>query len=213
MKKLLIVLILFVSITQIATAQLDLCVSPINVNTNCTMVSNNLDCGVYTYEVINITGELIESGTLATLNESRGLYYFNLSQGEGEYIINFCDNTTKQVEVTQGDENNMIIGAIILIPMLLSFIFLFGSWALGDEHDMLKIFLFLLSMIPFYTSLHFGLVSIIKFYNFEELQNAIGSTVWWSGLVFGLIVTYFMIYLLYKGIHTSAQNKEEKLKY
>ena len=98
--------------------------------------------------------------------------------------------------------------------MILSFILLIGAVTLDpDDHVALKIFLFLLSMIPFFISLHFGALAIGKYYNFTPLEDAMGNITYWLSLMFGVIVTYFLIYLTYKLIHNAAQQKKERLQY
>jgi hypothetical protein len=106
-----------------------------------------------------------------------------------------------------------IVAAIILIPLIFSFILLFGAGSMSDEHTVLKISLFLLSIIPFFVSAHFSVLSLIEYYDFPELQTVIGSTVYWIGMVLFVIFIYFLIYILYIAIHQAAQNKKAKLEY
>jgi Ca2+/Na+ antiporter len=108
----------------------------------------------------------------------------------------------------------MVIAAIILLPLLLGIMFLVSGFLLNsDEHKVMRIFLFLLSIPSFLTSLHFGLISIVKFYDFPELQDAVGSTTYWVGLVFFAIISYFIIYLFHWIVNVAAQRKKEKLEY
>lgn len=110
--------------------------------------------------------------------------------------------------------SKMIIAMIILLPLILSIIFLIGAATLdGEHHKAMKIFLYLLSVLPFFLSMHFGLVSVVKFYDFPELQDTIGSTTYWVTIVFGIIVIYFLFYLFYTIFDTMAQKKKARLKY
>ena len=105
----------------------------------------------------------------------------------------------------------MILAAIILLPMILAIMMLIASATLdGEEHPALKVALFLLSIIPFFASMHFGMLSVVKFYDFPELQNAIGDTTYWVGIMFFILITYFIIYLFYKAVHSAAQKREEQ---
>ena len=205
-----IILMALVSIS-IVTA-LDTCPDQIEISSNCTMITPHLNCTSYIYDIINITStKILVNNANLSLVDGR-IYAFNFTYGEGEYIIRLCDESTRQVWVTD-EEGKMIIAVIILIPLILGIIFLVGSATLSEEHTPLKIFLFLLSIITFFVSLHWGMLAVVKYSNFAPLQDAIGSTTYWFGLLFGVIVTYFIIYLFYKLVHASAQRKEEKLRY
>lgn len=206
-----ILLIMALVMVSIATA-LDICPDQIEISSNCTIITPHLNCTEYTYDIINTSSNgLIVSNSNLSLVDG-GIYAFNFTYGKGEYIIRLCDETTRQVWVTD-KEGKMIIAIIILIPLILGIIFLVGSATLGEEHTPLKIFLFLLSIITFFVSLHWGMLSVVRYFNFEPLEDAIGSTVYWFGLSFGVIITYFIIYLFYKLVHASAQKKEERMKY
>ena len=102
---------------------------------------------------------------------------------------------------------------IILLPMIFGFFLLLGSFFLSEDHNILKIFLFLLSLITFFASFHAGLISIIRFYNFTEMENFIGDTTFWIGLTFAVIMIYFIIYLIVKMFDSIAKNKDEELEY
>ena len=111
-------------------------------------------------------------------------------------------------------EDKMIIAAIIVLPMILGIIFLVGGATLDAEHHAaLKIFLFLLSSFTFILSLHLGMVSVVKFYDFPALEDTIGTATYWFGIVIGIIITYFLIYLIYTSFNKMAQQKRDDLKY
>jgi hypothetical protein len=210
-KTLLILILSFLLLISLSYA-LDLCKDTVEINTNCTMLTPNLNCTSYTYDIYNLSGSaIVQDGELLQLNGS--LYQFNFTEEEGDYIVKLCDETTREVRVTSEDSGKMIIAFTIIIPMILGLFFLIGSATMSEEHNVLKIFLFLLSILTFFTSGHFALLGIVKFYNFPALQNAIGSTVYWVGWMFALIITYFLIYLIIKIVHTAAQRKKERLEY
>lgn len=183
-------------------------------------------------DVIEVSGR--DSNCTITLFNSTSLLYFEspMVMDDLLYTFNFsklpkgiytsaitCNYTITQYMGECKFEvdyirSKMIIAAIILLPMLLSILFIIGAATLDNEtHKALKIFLFLLSIIPFFASMHLGLVSTVKFYDFPELQDTIGSTVYWVGIMFGVIVTYFLIYIFYTAIHAAALRKKERLKY
>lgn len=207
-----LIITIFIIATINATA-LEMCSDNIEINTNCTMVTPVISCVTYNYQIYNTTnnnGEIIENKNLTLLNNS--IYYFNFTQPQGNYLVRLCDDTTREVKV-ESEKSKMIIAAIIIIPMLLGLFMLLSSFFLGEEHRVLKIGLFLLSFIPFFTSMHFGMLSVVKFFNFPELQEAIGSTVYWTGISFTIVITYFIIYLFHKAIRTMGEKKAEELEY
>jgi hypothetical protein len=105
------------------------------------------------------------------------------------------------------------IAVIIALPMVLGIFFIVGAATLSDDHNVLKIFLFLLSIITFFVSMGLGLTTVIKYFDFEEMQDMISSTIYWFGVLFGVIITYFIIYLFYKMIHSIHQKEKEELEY
>jgi len=129
---------------------------------------------------------------------------------------NYTDNSTGaflKEYYCNGGENRMIIAAIIILPALFGLFMLLGSFFLGDEHVPLKIAMFLITPIAFWASLHMGLISVIKFYDFTELQDLIGRTTYWTGTLFFVMLCYFLLYIFTKAIHTAAEKKKERLAY
>lgn len=99
------IIFLFASITSTITlgqASLPLCLDPADIRINCTMVTPSLTCDNFTYRILNVTGELIvPESSLTLLNES--IYFFNFTERTGEYIVELCDGTTREVRVAQDD--------------------------------------------------------------------------------------------------------------
>ncbi len=99
---------LFLTITLLGSSitlsqpVLPLCLDPADIRLNCTMVTPSLSCDNFTYRILNVTGELIVPQTsLFLLNES--IYFFNFTERTGEYIVELCDGTTREVRVAQDD--------------------------------------------------------------------------------------------------------------
>lgn len=210
MKKIIIPIIIFLAMISLVQA-LDICEDSNLINTNCTMVTPSITCATYTYDIINLSGTIVTNGTMIQLESN--VYYFNFTESEGDYIIRLCDDTTREVRVEE-EEDKMIIAIIILLPMILAIIFLLGAFVTdADEHRLLKLFLFLASMIPFFTSMHLAMISLVKFYDFPEMQELIGSTTYWVGIIFFVILVYFMLYVFVVATNVSAQKKRERLNY
>ncbi len=205
-----IIILLIIGMASIVSA-LDMCGDSITINTNCTMLTPALNCSITNYEIANLSGTVLVSENLTLLLND--IYQFNISLKEGDYIARLCDGSTREFRI-EDEGANVIIAAIILLPMILGIIFLAGAVTLDNEqHKAMKIFLYLLSIVPFFASMHFGLLAVVKFYDFPELQELIGSTTYWVSIIFGLLITYFIIYLFTKMIHQAAQKKKERMKY
>lgn len=211
MKKTTLYLVTFLVLSLATLAyenQSSMCSGTISLNQNCTMITPTLYCGDYTYRIINTTGGLLENGSLTQLNDT--IYYFNFTRTNesGKYLVVLCDGTTREVFVDEGG-NNVIPGILMIIPLVIGTFCLLGSFFLGEEHKAFKIFLFLFSFIPFFVSLHIGMLNLIHFYNYPELQTLIGTTTYWFAIIVGVIITYFLIYLVATIIHNIAQKRQE----
>lgn len=189
----------------------EMCDREVEITTNCTMLTPTLACAIYNYSIFSLNGSMMENGSLTNLNST--IYYFNFTLGQGEYIVELCDGSTREVSVKSEDDNKMIVAIIILLPLLMGFLLLYAGNQLSNEHSAIKILMFLFAPISFWVSLHFGMVSLVKYYDFPELQNLIGSTVYWTGGIFILLFVYWVIYLFVKMTNYSAQKKKEKLEY
>lgn len=105
------------------------------------------------------------------------------------------------------------LAVIIALPIVLGFFCLVGAATLSEDHNVLKIFLFLLSFLSFFSSMGLGLITVAKYFDFDEMQSAIGDTIFWTGIIFGVIVTYFIIYGMVMMFQSIAKKKEEELQY
>lgn len=153
--------------------------------------------------------------------------YFNYTltnaNTSGEYpTVIYCVDGTDygysffSFKLNQSGDNEQPSGfltIIILIPLLFAFIFMMGSLSLGQDHTALKIFLFLLSLLSYFSSAYFGIINLIKFYVFPELNEALSFSVIVIGFIFFIVLCYFLIYIIQKAIHAAAQNKQEKMEY
>jgi hypothetical protein len=210
MKKIMLVLMIIMIIP--ASALADLCTSIVSVGTNCTMVSPTISCANYSYTIINMTdGITVNQGQMAGL--STDIYYFNFTEKKGNYIVKLCDGTTREIQVNDKENGNMIIATIILLPMILALVLIIAAVNMSEEHAALKIFLFLLCSILFMTSLHFSIIAVVKYYDFPELQDVIGSTTYWFGWVFGIIISYFVLHILYGLFMSHRENEKQRLEY
>ncbi len=185
-----------------------------NVNISDVIQSDgvNASCSLSLYRnsVLNQSGVMVQSGLAYYYDAGRldgGIYIgvINCTQGVNEFIGE-CKFSV------EGDVD--MIGFIFFIPLILGFFLLFGGVMMsGEEHPVLKWFLFLVSFPMFIVSLHFATISLVKFFDFPEMQVAIADFVYWSTVMWGVLVTYFIIYGIVVMVRQAAQDKEERLKY
>lgn len=207
MKKAILLIIAVLILTNIAAAY-ETCEDTKEINGNCTMITPVLiGCSSYDYDVYNSTnGAAVQNGALTSLTGD--IYQFNFTQGAGDYVVKLCDGTTREIKVKQ--EDDMIIFGLMLLPIILSILFIVGAATLDKEkHAALKIFLFLFSILPVFASFHLGLIGIAEFYNIPEIEEWTGYTIYYIGSIFVLLVTYFLIYLIYTVFNKAAQAKED----
>lgn len=204
-------------LTAVSAIQ-NLCVhGEVKFNTTCVMVTPILNCTSYTYEITNLTGTLVKSGTLTlhkNISKTIGaLYRFDFHLPDGDYIINLCDGTYREVFGIQEDDH-MIIAMIILLPMLFGFFLLIAAATLSPtKHPALKIFAFLLSFPLFFVSMRYGTAAVAEYYGFNELIDSMSTTVFWTAIAFSVLLMYFLIYLLTLFFHDVAQKRKEALEY
>ena len=194
----------------IPTASATLCEERIVPGIECTMITPTISCPTYNYTIYNETGQkVISGGSMTYMGNEFYNFTFNLSQGN--YKILLCYGTSSQIIVEEDAE--VLIAVLVLIPLLLAFFFLIGAATLSEKHAPIKIFLFLLGVPLFFASFHFGMLALVKFYDFPELENIIGTTTWWIGWVLFVIITYFIIYLLYLMLESIKAKKKERMEY
>ncbi len=202
-------IIMFLLIIGLTSA--DLCEHEIEPNTECQIVTPNLDCTSYTYEVFYNNGTSYDSGTLEIFQGS--LYYFNFTASSGEYVIELCDESTTQVIIKEDEAKMSFLGTITLLPLIIAFLFIFGAGYLSDKHSILRFLSYMFILPLSWVSFHFGMIGIVKYLNLTELQIAIGDTTYWMGWIFFALIFYWFVYLIKTAFDTSAQRKKEQLEY
>lgn len=211
MKKLIIFLmLLFLLVPQVLA--LPMCRDTVDINNNCTMATPVISCTNASYAIFNTSnGAVMQNNSLESIGN--GLYIFNFTQPEGGYVVKLCDATTREVKVTFPEDDNMALGVIILLPILLGMMFMFSSFKLGEHHPALAIFLWLISPLFFLTSFHFGLLSIVKLYGWAEMQNLIGSTTYWVTIVIAVLFIYWFLFIIIKALTSTYEKKQQKIEF
>jgi len=165
-------------------------------------------CSDYSLTIYNSSGDVIQdlawSDYTPVCNAT-----FNITD-IGSYHYN---STIEQGVITVEGDAKMITAMIILIPLIMALVLMIGSFALGEKHSVLSIFLFLGSLLMFFVSFHAGMLGVVKFMNYPELQEFIGSTTYWYAILFGGVMLYFIIYMFYTFIKSAAQAKQERIEF
>lgn len=191
-------------------------------STSSRLNGSDADC-VFTLYDLNGTTILDSS-----LNESEQSFFVkilndSLPSGVNTYLVS-CNSSAQNgfiassFKVNHNGRDDVASGgvlvAIVLAPLVLSLLLLIGGMNLNSErHGVVKIFIFLLSIIPYWASMHFGVLVLSRYYDLLELQVAMSDSVFWTGLVFFTLVSYFMIYMLVRMFGRIATNEEHKLEY
>mgnify|MGYP005847131123 CR=1 FL=1 len=195
-------------------------------STNGVPVITDISCyyHLYNHQLPNnphiSTGELTQYGAgynvtvSGTLINTTGKYATILwcnSSTIGGYMEYDFDVTTDGLP--KSTEPSGLIAVFSIVPLLFAFLFLFGAFSLADEHSALRIFLFLLGNMMILLTLYFTTLSVIKFYEFPELQEAVGTTTYWLAWLLVFIVTYFIIYWVWKAFDSAHKRKIERMNY
>ena len=228
MKKLLIFFIASLFLIQLANAAF--CEDRLDNNSNCLMVSSTLNCQSYTYDIIAENKTIIGNNqSLILLNQS--IYYFNFTNTIGDYIIRFCDNTTKQIIVTETydkklDNEKKERMNIAIVLMLSILIIVFSYFAINSKNifkreELNKSFMFFF----FFITLGLGIIGIQLIKEMAEVGSASSGinnlivasyrAVFWTMMsclfiIFIIALYYFLNYL--KDI-AGGFRKPKRLKY
>jgi len=123
-KNIFIVVMLLISLSAVlAEPVYEKCEDPTDLNSPCTMVTPTLSCNNLNYNITRVfpKEKVVTEGSLELLNDS--IYFFNFTEGQGQYIIRLCDGTTREVVVKASEEKMIavIIGLSFIIALLVFF--------------------------------------------------------------------------------------------
>jgi len=195
-------------------------------STNGLQITEDISCyyNLYNHQLPGVqqvsTGTLTQFG--AGYNQTLPGSLLNVT---GKYaVVSWCNSSSVGGWIeydfdvtTDGLPKNSVpsglFSVLAVIPLLFAFMFLFGAFSLAEEHSALRIFLFLLSTMMILLCLYFTTISVIRFYEFPELQEAIGTTTYWMAWLIVFIVTYFLIYFVWKAFDSANKGKIERLNY
>ena len=180
-----------------------------SINTNCTITETCQDgnCGTCSITIYNPNGQLNQSGDMSLVTTST--YTYNVSPTFSELsTYNYKINCTSgdscivgpcAVEVKQICEDVSMdpVGMIIFIPIAIAFFYLALSWLLrGHAHWAMSISLMFLAFIEFFRAYHYGVLALIKYYNLPEMIEAIGTGTYSFGMMYTIVIIYFLIHMI-----------------
>lgn len=140
----------------------------------------------------------------------------------GEYPYTaFCYNSTiggyasgSFLVATDGVTETVPFSWVLLsfLPILFGFLIVVGARLFDPlEHWILHVTAYLLSIVSTFVGSWFAVLTVVKFTEWGEMQNAFGTWTWASGLMFFAIVAYWLIYIFYRLVNVAAQKKERRL--
>jgi len=94
-----------------------ICEEKLTPGKTCTMLTPDLSCTNYTYEIINQSGTSVGNQSLTQLNGS--IYSLNVSLPTGSYIVKLCDDSTREL-IVEGEDDmaSLSITLFILLSTL-----------------------------------------------------------------------------------------------
>jgi len=109
--------------------------------------------------------------------------------------------------------NSMFLFAIILLPLLFGFLLIKWVGTLGDEHNVFKLFLSLLSVGTLFASLWFAVLCVLKFFLWVSMSDALSTLLLVYGIVYAVMIFYFLIFLIKSIFFGAMKNKDDKMEY
>lgn len=136
------------------------------------------------------------------------LVWCNTTNGQGGFISDSFEVTNDGQEKEGGYLLAMIL---ILLPLIFGYFMLKWCDILGEEHNVLRINLLLLSFISVIASLWLATASVVRFVNWVSMEENLTTFTLVVGGLFFAITSYFIIYMIKKIFLGINAKKEEKL--
>ena len=178
MKKCLIAIILILCMIPLVSA-IENCEETVEPSTVCLVLTPTIPCNT-TAKIFNNT-DLVRTSNMTLLNDS--IYYFNFSEVAGSYIIQLCDNSTREIIVEREDDMSFVIGLVAI-----AFLFFYFAFHLDKDHFLLKIILIFLGLITIM------LIPAALINDTIAMQTSLLKVTTWA---FRIFLIYFTVYLFY----------------
>lgn len=211
MKKLIIPILILFCLVGIVHA-LPMCQDNVLVNQNCTVITPMITCGNYTYTIYNVSEEIL-TDSLTPWISSFYQFNFTLTNQTGDYKVILCDHSSIEIHVVNGGKSSTILAALIIVPMIMALVFALLNSSMDEDHSVLKVFFLLMTFMCFFMSLAIGGIAAATFYADASLQNFITIIIWVFGGIFFFIVSYFVLYAIWKMTTRLTSEKEKRMNY
>lgn len=195
-------------------------------NASGSVLSNSTtDCLIHVYDYKN--SHIVQQKMIFDGFDFEAKLYQNASNRSGLYPIEvYCNNSagyygflSSFYEITidgyaKDDAAGIpLIVVLVLVPLIFGFFLLYSAFNLSDEHDILKIGLYLVSFFTFVSSFNFGMVGVVKFFDMPELQGVITTTNFVMIILFIIILFYFIIFGIKTMLANLVDKKKKRLEY
>jgi len=140
------------------------------------------------------------------------VYCWDKSFGSGGYVSDELLVTFEGV----GDLGRNFGGTawvFALLPLLFGFLLMKWISTLGDEHNVFKLFLSLLSVGTLFASLWLGTIVINKLELWVTMKDGLASLTLIYGFVYAVMIFYFLIFLIKSIFFGAMKNKDDKMEY
>lgn len=208
------ILALIFLVPTVAYGQLPQCTDTPRVFQNCTYVTPPLDCVAgYTYNITNMTGDMIQNGSLTVHNIELALYRFNftLTNTNGDYQVTLCDQTFREVYVG-GERMSPLL--FLLLPFLTSAILLGVAYTLSrEEHELARYIIGFFSLVTTLFGVYFATIINVDFFGSANLEEALSIYLYVLVVTIFAIFVYIALYMTVKNLRVINRKKSDELKY
>ena len=132
---------------------------------------------------------------------------FNDSMNKYSYV----DCGTSAYVVQNSPDMSLLL--LCLLPLILGGLLLYWATNMTEEHDILRLLIYLSPLPLFWISITWASIIIGTYYGLSELILSMSNMVYVTGILFFVILAYFLLYLLVAALNRIKGDKEEKLRY
>lgn len=158
----------------------------------------------------------------------RNLTYYNLSIGQVNATVDFSQvlanisQASRDIQFNSSASiisaippfiGNMLPSAVVIVPMLLGFLMMFGVISLGKDHPELKWILFVASFGMYFISAWFALEGLGNTSTLTPLINALGNATMIIAAIFVALIFYVMGMFTLTVINMLTKKKYDRLNY
>lgn len=179
---------------------------------NCTMFSEPLYCTNstvnYTYRIYNQTEQILDLANLTLYMDT--MYFFNFRQQTGDYIIQYCDNSTREIKVREvNDMSLLVVGLIYMLIAVGGFVALLFARNMGIRIILVNFVILMTTTLLRFSSWFVSITNPDQLDLISTLDTFYGFSVnaLWIGI--GGAVVY-LVWVAIDSLINGARRKKEK---